>query len=79
MKINTIHPHEKSLSEDLLECPLESVSENAHIFHDLGATSMQYFAIVTALSAHFSLSDYDKGDTYRYTPKEICDYIERHL
>ncbi len=62
-----------------LELPPDGVTENAHIFHDLGATSMQYFAIVSALAAHFSLSDYDKGDTYRYTPKEICDYIERHL
>ena len=31
------------------------------------------------LAQHFSVSDYESSDTYCYTPKEICEYIERKL
>ncbi len=57
----------------------DTVESTSHIFFDLGATSIQYFSILTALSEHFELSQYDKNDKYCYTPKEICEYIERHL
>ena len=62
-----------------LDIEPEKVTPTAHIFFDLGATSIQYFSILTALAEQFSLSDYDKSDNYRYTAKEICEYIERHL
>ena len=57
----------------------ETVSPDAHIFYDLGATSIQYFSILSALSEHFSVTDYDSGDKYCYTAKEICEYIERKM
>ncbi|MBQ7340934.1 MAG: AMP-binding protein [Oscillospiraceae bacterium] len=63
----------------VLEIDGEKVSGESHIFYDLGATSIQYFSILTALAEEFSIDDYDNGDTYRYTPKEICEYIESKL
>ncbi len=63
----------------VLDIAPDKVTPTSHIFFDLGATSIQYFSILTALAEHFSLSSYDKSDHYRYTPKEICEYIERHL
>ena len=51
----------------------QTVDAHSHIFYDLGATSIQYFSILTALAEAFSITDYSSGDTYRYTPKEICE------
>lgn len=55
------------------------IEATSHIFYDLGATSIQYFSILTALSEKFNITAYDKNDKYCYTPKEICEYIERYL
>ena len=55
------------------------ITSDGHIFFDLGATSIQYFSILTALSEEFSIESYDDTEKYRYTPREFCEYIERHL
>ena len=57
----------------------EKIGENTHIFYDLGATSIQYFSILSALAEHFSITEYSSSDTYCYTPKDMCEYIERKL
>ena len=62
-----------------MEHDISIVGEQTHIFYDLGATSIQYFSILTALSEYFGITGYDKTDKYCYTPKEICQYIERRL
>ena len=63
----------------VLEIDEADVQSQSHIFYDLGATSIQYFSILVALAEEFSISDYNSTDTYRYTPKEICEYIESKL
>ena len=63
----------------VLEADEEKITENTHIFYDLGATSIQYFSILAALAEHFSVTEYSSTDTYCYTPKDICEYIERKL
>lgn len=63
----------------VLEIDESTVGAESHIFYDLGATSIQYFSIVSALAEEFSITEYNSGETYRYTPKEICEYIERKL
>lgn len=62
-----------------LDVEESKVTGQTHIFYDLGATSIQYFSVVTALAEHFSITQYSSTDTYCYTPKEICDYIESKL
>ena len=69
----------KKIIASVLDIPVESVESTSHIFFDLGGTSIQYFSILTALSEHFGITGYDKTDKYCYTPKEICQYIERRL
>lgn len=69
----------RKIIAQVLELDEGEVTAQSHIFHDLGATSIQYFSILTALAQHFSVSDYENSDTYCYTPKEICEYIERKL
>lgn len=64
---------------ETLNISLDSVKPDSHIFFDLEATSIQYFSILSALSEKFSVSGYDKNDKYRYTPREISEYIERYL
>lgn len=57
----------------------DRISANTHIFYELGASSIQYFSILSALSERFNLVDYDKNEKFRYTPIEICEFIERYL
>ncbi len=63
----------------VLELEQEKVTAQSHIFYDLGATSIQYFSIISALAEHFGITEYSSGDTYRYTPEEISEYIESKL
>ena len=63
----------------VLEVEETAVSSQSHIFYDLGATSIQYFSILSALAEHFAITGYTSGEAYRYTPKEICEYIESKL
>ena len=69
----------KEIICDILKVEPEKVQNDTHIFYDLGATSIQYFSILSALSEKFSISNYQKTDTYCYTLKEICEYIEKHI
>jgi long-subunit acyl-CoA synthetase (AMP-forming)/acyl carrier protein len=69
----------RKIVADVLELDITAVQPDSHIIHDLGASSIQYFSIVAALAEQFSLSDYDKTEAYRYTPREISQYIERFL
>lgn len=63
----------------VLEVEENTITPQTHIFYDLGATSIQYFSILSALAEHFSITEYSSSDVYRYTPKEICEYIESKL
>lgn len=62
-----------------LGCEESAIGPNAHIFYDLGASSLQYFAIVSAMSAEFGVTEYASGEIYCYTPREICAYLEKKL
>ncbi len=55
------------------------VGINDHIFYDLGATSIQYFTIITRISEKFSINDYSETDKYCYTLKELCEYVSKHI
>ena len=69
----------KSVIAQELQCQTADVGTDSHIFYDLGATSLQYFAIISAISAEFGLTQYENGEIYCYTPRELCAYIERNL
>ena len=69
----------RKIIASVLDVPVDTVETGSHIFFDLGGTSIQYFSILTALSEHFEISGYEQTDKYCYTPKEICEYIERRL
>ncbi len=62
----------------ILDTNPEHIAPDAHLMLDLGADSMQYFAILTALAEEFSLTSSEK-ETLRYTVHDMCQYIERHL
>ena len=57
---------------------LEDIDYDAHIMIDLGATSLQYFSILSALANEFSVSAQD-GENYAYTVRDISAYIERYI
>ena len=57
----------------------DTIDDNAHMIFDLGADSLKYFSILSALAKEFSVTDYSDKDNYRYTVKEFCEYLERHI
>lgn len=63
----------------VLEIEEDTIQSTSHIFYDLGATSIQYFSILSSLAEEFSIANYSSSDKYCYTPKEICEYIEKSL
>lgn len=69
----------KELIAGELQIETSAIGINDHIFYDLGATSLQYFSIISAISAEFALTQYENGEIYCYTPKELCAYIERNI
>ncbi len=63
---------------EVLHIEADGIDDQAHLFFDLGATSMQYFSILTKLAEAFPGVTYDSNDTYRYTAKDMRDFIEEH-
>ncbi len=56
----------------------EELNPDAHLMNDLGVSSLQYFALLSALADEFSLSA-DQDDQYVYTLRGFCAYIERRM
>ncbi len=69
----------KRIVAEVLGRDTDSFENTAHLFYDLGATSIQYFSILTKLAEEFSVADYQQSDTYCYTVKDICEYLEKGI
>ncbi len=69
----------RALVADALELTPDAIGPDAHWIFDLGATSLQYFEILTGLAEEFSLTTPSDQDSYCYTVREICQYIEEQL
>ncbi len=67
----------KQIVADVLGRAVDSFAITDHLFYDLGATSIQYFSVLTRLAEEFSVTDYQKSDKYCYTVKDICEYLEK--
>ena len=67
-----------SIIAPILETKPENIDCGAHLIQELGATSLQYFAIISALAEEFNLSS-DSNQKFVYTVNELCEYIERHI
>ena len=61
-----------------LDVTADKINPDAHIMLDMEADSLQYFSILSALADEFSLQATEK-ENLRYTVREMCEYIERHL
>lgn len=69
----------RQIVAQVLELEEDAVGSDSHIFYDLGATSIQYFSILSKLAEEFALSGSDNEESYCYTPRQICEYIESKL
>ena len=81
MQSNTDSPIQKKVAEiiaDVLSVSPDEIGADAHILLDLGASSLQYFSILSALAAEFGISA-KEGESYSYTVREISAYIERYI
>lgn len=62
-----------------LDVPEEKIGPDDHVIFDLGGSSLQYFAILSALAEKFGMTAPSDKEEYRYTLREFCQYIERHM
>lgn len=69
----------RSIIANVLNVSEESVTDDAHVIFDLGATSLVYFNLISELAKEFSIASYSDKDNYCYTLREFCRYIERHI
>lgn len=69
----------REIITDVLAVQPDQVGDDTHLFYDLGATSIQYFDILTRLSETYGVSNYKPTDKYCYTLREICEYLEEHV
>ena len=72
LKIRSIVASELMLDE-------EEIGPDDHLVNDLGASSLDYFSVLTALAEEFSVPTPSDKEQYRYTLREFCNYIERYL
>ena len=72
LKIRSIVASELMLEE-------EEIGPDDHLVNDLGASSLDYFSVLTALAEEFSVATPSDKEQYRYTLREFCNYIERYL
>lgn len=63
----------------ILGVEADKIDLDAHIIYDLGASSMQYFTMLTQLSKEFNITSYSDKEQYQYTIKEFCKFIERYM
>lgn len=54
-----------------------SISGDAHIMFDLGASSIDYFSFISLLAERFDVEYHSDKDAYCYTINDICKYLER--
>ena len=54
-----------------------SISADAHIMFDLGASSIDYFSFISLLAERFDVEYHSDKDAYCYTINDICKYLER--
>ena len=69
----------RALIARVMEVEEASVTPDAHLLLELGGDSMQYFSLLSALAAEFSISAPDREENYCYTLRTICEYIERSI
>ena len=69
----------RTVIAEVLGVPAEEIGNDTHIFYDLGATSIQYFSILSRLSEKFSLSGYKQNDKFCYTVSDFCKYLEKYI
>ncbi len=80
---NSINPELAKLVRSIiaknLDIPEEDITDDTHIVSELGATSLQYYAIVQDIAAEFGMTAYSDEDNYNYTVRTICEYIDKLL
>lgn len=69
----------KKIIASTLSVDESTITDGSHIIHDLGASSLEYFAVLLAIADDFGINNWSEKDTYCYTVKEFCDYLEGHL
>jgi len=63
----------------ILGVDADKIDLDAHLIYDLGASSMQYFSMLTLLAKEFNITSYSDKEQCQYTVKEFCKFIERYM
>ncbi|MBQ3527259.1 MAG: AMP-binding protein [Clostridia bacterium] len=69
----------RTIVASVLDISPSEVGDDTHIVNELSASSLQYFSIITELSRRFSITEYSERDKYRYTVRELAEYISENI
>lgn len=69
----------KAAVAEVLGINAGDIGDDAHFVNDLGASSLQYFAIVGILSKEFGIASEGGTDSLFYTVRECTEFIERYI
>lgn len=67
----------RGIIADTLSIDINTLKNDQNIVTELGATSLQYFAILLAVGEAFSISEVDKNESYCYSVNDLYSFIER--
>ena len=67
----------RGIIADTLSIDINTLKNDQNIVTELGATSLQYFAILLAVGKAFSISEVDKNESYCYSVNDLYSFIER--
>lgn len=68
-----------SIVAEELGMDAETIDIDAHVMHDLGAGSLQYFSMLGKMAEEFSITKEFREEDYKYTIREFCRYIEEYM
>ena len=69
----------RKIIAEQLGLPEEKVADDTHVIFDLGATSLQYFSVLSALSDEFGATEISDKDKYCYTVREFTKYYSENI
>ena len=69
----------RAIFAEILNKSADEIGDEAHFFFDLGGTSLDYFALVSAVRKEFDLPFPATEQGSLSTVKDFCEYIRNHI
>ncbi|MBR1974374.1 MAG: AMP-binding protein [Clostridia bacterium] len=66
----------RTLFAEVLQLPIEEITDDGHFMNDLGGTSLDYFSLVSAINDRFDVQLDFEGENFSYTLNDFEEKIK---